>query len=277
MTTCAAAGVHCATPVSFSGGGYAVTGGSGAYGRRKLARSRRQPIRKTEPRPIDKFALVGTLRFHLKGSRVAKPTTRVAHWFASSLGMLTKQIEKYDMIEFLERVSRFLSETRLRNILLVEIDYDRVYEDRSPDDLQNAVLATKRYISQSRGKGNKFLISALGKTDRDPRKDLHLTVEVQYYRKHGFGKPGVEVKITGIPSVLLPHKKETKLRYQARQSDLAGRLNNPRKRAGFRRECENTMALVLRDYEVHLKGVFETEKVERSDPIVEKNVVSGRA
>jgi hypothetical protein len=190
--------------------------------------------------------------------------------------MLTKQVEKYDMAEFLERASRFLSETRLRNILLVEIDYDRVYEDRSPDDLQNAIQATKRYISQNRGRGNKVLISALGKTDRDPRKDLHLTVEIQYYRKHGFGKPGVEVRITGIPSVLLPRKKETKLQYEARQTNLAARLSSTRKRAGLRKECENTMALVLRDYEVHLKGAFEIDRVDRADTIVEKNVVPGR-
>jgi hypothetical protein len=190
--------------------------------------------------------------------------------------MLTKQVEKYDMAEFLERASRFLSETRLRNILLVDVDYNRVYEDRSPDDLQNAILATKRYISQNRGRGNKVLISALGKTDRDPRKDLHLTVEMQYYRKHGFGKPGVEVRITGVPSVLLPHKKETKLQYQVRQTNLAARLSRARKRAGFRKECENTMALVLRDYEVHLRGAFEIDRLERADTTVVRNVVSGR-
>jgi hypothetical protein len=207
---------------------------------------------------------------------VAKPATGVAQWFASSLGMLTKQIEKYDMAELLERASRFLSETRLRNILLVEIDYDRVYEDRSPDDLQNAILVTSRYISQNRGRGNKVLVSALGKTDRDHRKDLHLTVEIQYYRKHGFGKPGVEVRVTGIPSVLLPRKKETKLQCEARQTNLAARLSSARKWAGLRKECENTMALVLRDYEVHLKGVFEIDRLERADMIVVKNVVSGR-
>jgi hypothetical protein len=217
------------------------------------------------------------LRVHLKGSRVSTPTTPVAHWFASSLGMLSKQIEKYDMAEFLERASRFLSETRLRNVLLVDVDYDRVYEDRSPDDLKTAVLATKRYVSQNKGEGNKILISALGKTDRDPRKDLHLTVEVQYYRKHGLGKPGVEVKITGIPSVLLPHKKETKRQYEARQTNLAARLGSARKRAGFRRECENTMALVLRDYEVHLKEAFDTDRVERVDTMFEKNVVHALA
>ncbi len=274
MTVCAAGGMHCASAVSV---GYAGSGGSGAYHlKSKLPRSRRPPVKRAEPRPIDRFALIGTLRVHLKGGRVTEPTTGVARWFASSIGILTKQVEKYDMAEFLERASRFLTETRLRNILLVEIDYDRVYEDRSPDDLQNAIQATKRYISQNRGRGNKVLISALGKTDRDPRKDLHLTVEIQYYRKHGFGKPGVEVRITGIPSVLLPHKKETKLQYQARQTNLAARLSSARKRAGFRKECENTMALVLRDYEVHLKGAFEVDGLERADTTVVKNVVSGR-
>ncbi len=112
-------------------------------------------MKRAEPRPIDRFALLGTLSVHLKGGRVTEPTTGVARWFASSLGMLTKQVEKYDMAEFLERASRFLMETRLRNILLVEIDYDRVFEDRSPNDLQNAIQATKRYISQNGGRGNK--------------------------------------------------------------------------------------------------------------------------
>jgi hypothetical protein len=275
MTGCAAGGMHCASAVSI--GGFASSGGSGAYGgRKKLPKSRRPPIPGPEPRPIEKFALIGTLRVHLKDSRVSTPTTAVAHWFASSLGMLTKQIEKYDMSEFLEKASRFLSETRLRNVLLVDIDYDRVYEDKSPDDLKNAILATKRYISQNKGGGNKVLISALGKTDRDPKKDLHLTVEMQYYRKHGLGKPGLEVKITGIPSVLLPRKKETKRQYEARQANLATRLGGGRRRAGFRKECENTMALVLRDYEVHLKGAFETDNVERMDTILEKNIVPGR-
>lgn len=275
MTGCAAAGMHCAGAVSVSG--FAGSGGSGAYHRRsKLPRSRRPPVKRAEPRPIDRFALIGTLRVNLKGSRVAKPTTGVAHWFASSLGMLTKQVEKYDLVEFLERAFRFLRETRLRNILLVDIDYDRVFEDRSADDLENAILVTKRYISQNKGRGNKVLISALGKTDRDPKKDLHLTVEIQYYRKHGFGKPGVEVRIIGIPSVLLPRKKETKLQYQARQTNLAARLTGARKRAGLRKECENTMALVLRDYEVHLRGAFEIDRVDRVDTIVEKNVVPGR-
>jgi hypothetical protein len=36
------------------------------------------------------------------------------------------------------------------------------------------------------------------------------------------------------------------------------------------------MALVLRDYEVYLKGVFEIDRVERVDTIVEKDFVSGR-
>jgi len=76
--------------------------------------------------------------------------------------------------------------------------------------------------------------------------------------------------------VLLPHKKETKLQYKARQTNLAARLSGAHKRAGFRKECENTMALVLRDYEVHLKGAFEIDRMDRVDTMVEKNIVSGR-
>ena len=81
--------------------------------------------------------------------------------------------------------------------------------------------------------------------------------------KHGFGKPGVEVKITGIPSALLRRKKETKLQYEARQSDLAARLDDARKRAGFRKGCEKTLELVLKDYEGHLGDVLDIERVER--------------
>src|SRR5438093_10709388 len=101
MTVCAAGGMHCASAVSV---GYAGSGGSGAYHlKSKLPRSRRPPVKRAEPRPIDRFALIGTLRVHLKGGRVTEPTTGVARWFASSIGILTKQVEKYDMAEFLER------------------------------------------------------------------------------------------------------------------------------------------------------------------------------
>jgi len=39
---------------------------------------------------------------------------------------------------------------------------------------------------------------------------------------------------------------------------------------------QNSMALVLRDYEVHLKGAFEIDRMDRVDTMVEKNIVSGR-
>ncbi len=90
------------------------------------------------------LATVGTLHVHLKGGSVDVPDEGVAGWFATSFGVFRKQTERYGVREFLEKYSRFLSDTTLRNMLLIEIDYTTVYYDKTqanPDDLGTAVKA----------------------------------------------------------------------------------------------------------------------------------------
>ena len=240
-------------------------GGSGAYGRRKLPRSRRQ-LRSKEYRPIEVFTLSGGVGLSLRKSLVEKPDEGIAHWLASGLGMFAKQTENYGIEEFVEKFFRFLRETRLQKILLIEIDYSPVYKDkknRYHDDLDEAIVAVREYFAKHGGIGNKVLISALGKTKIDPVKDLHLTVEGHYSKKHGFGKPAIELRVTAIPSILLPRRKETKLAYADRQRILAGRINGSRRLAGFRGGCEKTFGIVLRDYESHLERIFDVDKIEK--------------
>ncbi len=223
-------------------------------------------MKQREYTPIEVFTLSGSLGLRLKGGLVERPGEGVAHWLASGLGIFSKQVEKYSVGEFLERFFRFLRETRLQNILLVEVDYNPVYKDKTnktKDDLDDAIITARKHLSDRDRAENKVLVSALGKTKMDPMKDLHLTVEGQYYRKHGFGKPGIEVRVTGIPSVLLPRRKETKVDYKARQAGLARRLNDTRKLARFRKGCEKTFGIVLRDYAAHLEGVFDADTTEK--------------
>ena len=263
--------VDCGAPPAHCGGAgvgvYAVSGvaWSGSYGRGKLPRSRR-PIRLRKYDPIQPFTLSGRVEVRLKKSVVESPAEGVAHWLSSGLGLLVKQVERYSVAEFLEKFFGFLRETQLQNILLIEADYRPVYKDKaskSKDDLDDAITEARRYLSDSNGNGNKIIISALGKTKFEPMKDLHLTVEGQYYRSHGFGKPGIELQVIGIPSALLPRKKETKINYKARQAELARRINSTRKLDGFRKGCEKTFGIVLRDYEAHLRGIFDVDETEK--------------
>jgi hypothetical protein len=263
MTNCSAPGAHCAGGVGFSGG---VTSGvytSGGGHRRKVPRSRRY-VKPKQYEPIDPFALTGRLAFHLKGNQVEQPHEGLAQWFSSRFGMLSKQVEKYSLEEFLEKFSRFLKETLLENILAIEIDYYSVYKDRkdkSLNDLDNAIAAARDYVSHHKN-ANKILISALGKTKLEPRKDLHLTIESQYYRKHGSGKPGMELYLTGIPSILLPRKKETNYEYKTREIELSKNLSKPRKRKDFMKGSERTLEIVMKDYVNHVKKFFDVDSVE---------------
>ena len=231
MTDCSAPGAHCPV-VGGSGSVFAgVWWGAGGYRRSKLPGSRRQAVRKIYE-PIRLFSLSGRLSIFLEGGHVQKPRNGAAHWFASGLGIFSKQIEKYGVDEYLDAFRKFLVETRLQHILLIEVDYDSVYEDRKNkriNDIDEAIDVAKRYAARRDGEGNKVLISALGKTKLEPRRDLHVTVEGQYNRRHGFGKRGIEIVVTGIPSILLPQKKEPKFEYKTRQMSLASRIANPPK------------------------------------------------
>jgi hypothetical protein len=248
-------------------GGYAVSGvawGS-SRGRTKLPRNRR-PLRSKQYRPVEVFTLSGGIGIRLEEGAVERPAEGIAHWLAAGLGIFAKQVERYSIEEFLERFFQFLKETRLQKILLIEIDYNAVYKDKRDtynDDLEQAIISARQYLAKDDRVGNKVLISALGKTKIDPMKDLHLTVEGQYYQKHGFGKPAIQVRVTGIPSALLPRRKETKLQFTARQAILARRIHSPRKLASFRKGCEKTFGIVLTDYEGHLERVFDVDKTEK--------------
>jgi hypothetical protein len=265
LVECGAPGAHCGG-AGFQGGTLSGVGWSGGGGRRKLPRSRRQH-KSRDFEPISPFTLSGRVAFHLKGSRIDRPDEGVAHWFASKLGMLSKQEEKYSIEEFLEKFSRFLAETYLQNILGIEMDYHTVYKDKektTTNDLHDSIAEARDYISHHRDV-NKVVVSALGRTKIEPRKDLHLTVEGQYYRRHGFGKPGIELRVTALPSALLPHKKETTYEYKARQAELARTLAKARKRDRFHKGCEKTLEIILRDYGTHMKNIFDIDNVEISN------------
>ena len=266
MTSCAGPGAHCGSGVGVYGGvgGFASSdGGRRSSGR--IAASMRARQRR-EPKPVDKFSLFGMLGIHLKGGHLEAPGEGAAHWFATGLGMFAKQTEQYSIGDFFERFARFLRETRLQNILLIEVDYEPVYQDKNNKplkDIEDAIRVARQYVIRQNGKGNKILISALGRTQTDPKKDLHLTVEGQYNRKHGSGKPGLEVKVTGIPSLFLQRRKETTLAYKARQNNMSRRIDSSQKRKRFRNACEKTFKLVLDDYQHHLNGLFDIENVDK--------------
>ncbi len=210
------------------------------------------------------LAAVGRLEVHLRGGSVDAPDEGVAAWFADSFGMFRKQTERYSVREFLEKYSKFLSETSLRNILLIEIDYTMVYYDRkqeNPDDLDLATRAAYEYLIQHMTDSTKIVISAIGKTNIGLRDDLQLQVEAQFYRKHGFGKPGVEIDIVGIPSALVKQDKETKQDYDIRLKHLTQELEDSTRDAAIRTGHEETMKTILADYEQHLAALFDIDKV----------------
>ena len=263
--------VECGAPAAHCGGagigGYAVSGVAwrSSYSRTKLPRNRRPIVSKTH-RPVEIFTLSGSIGLTLSRSLVERPTEGVAHWLASGLGIFAKQVEKYSIEDFVKKFFQFLKETRLQKVLLVELDYKSIYKDKKDrynDDLEEALVAVRQYLAKHEKGGNKILVSALGKTKIDPMKDLHLTVEGQYYEKHGFGKPAIEVRITAIPSILLPRRKESKLDYATRQSILANRIHGARNLNSFRRGCEKTLGIVVKDYETHLRRNFDVDNAEK--------------
>ncbi len=213
----------------------------------------------------DSMATMGKLDIHLKGASVDSPTEGVAGWFASNFGMFRKQIEGYSVREFLEKYSKFLSDTSLRNILFIEIDYTLVYADKKnerPDDLNLAIGAAFEYVSQHISGSNKVVVSAVGRTNRGPREDLELSVEAQFYQRHGFGKPTIEIRAIGIPSTFVKQEKETKLEYENRLKHLTQELEDYLKRDEFRDAHKQEMKLVVADYRQHLAGLFEIDRLE---------------
>ncbi len=210
----------------------------------------------------DGIATIGKLEIQLSGGTVDTPTEGLAAWFSSSFGIFRKQTEKYGVGEFLEKFSRFLAETSLRNIMFLEIDYTMVYADKrneNPDDLELAVRSALEYILQHVTDSNKVVLSAVGKTNMGLRDDLQLSVEAQFYRRHGFGKPAVEITVVGIPSAFLKQEKETKQEYETRLEQLTQELEDRSRRQKVRRAREETMKHVVADYEQHLAELFEID------------------
>lgn len=210
------------------------------------------------------MATVGKLEVHLKGGTVEAPDEGVAGWFANSFGMFKKQTESYSVREFLEKYSRFLSDTALRNILLIEIDYTMVYSDKkneNPDDLEAGIRSAYEYLIQHvTDSSNKIVLSTVGKTNMGLRDDLQLSVEAQFYRRHGFGKPAIEIEVVGIPSAFVKQDKETKLEYETRLRQMTQELEDDNRRREVRKAHEEAMKIIIADYEQHLAGLFEAER-----------------
>ncbi len=163
--------------------------------------------------------------------------------------MFAKQTERYSIKEFLKRYSGFLSETGQRNVLLVEIDYEEVYVDRDnkdPDDLDDALGKAYEHLSR-KGEGNKVLVSTFGRTNNGLKNDLELTVEAQYNRKHGEGKPSIEVRVLGIPSVFATQPGETNREYKVRMRRVFGEVQRDVEKEKFAMKYENTAKFLLRD------------------------------
>ena len=246
MTSCTSPTVHCPPPVVFVEPAFPVFSVPNASAK-------------------DSMATMSKLDIHLKGASVDSPTEGVAGWFASNFGMFRKQIEGYSVREFLEKYSKFLSDTSLRNILFIEIDYTLVYADKKnerPDDLNLAIGAAFEYVSQHISGSNKVVVSAVGRTNKGPREDLELSVEAQFYQRHGFGKPAIEIKAIGIPSTFVKQDKETKLEYENRLKHLTQELEDYLKRDEFRDAHKEAMKLVVDDYGRHLAGLFKIDRLE---------------
>ncbi len=210
-------------------------------------------------------SVVGRIDIYLSGSRIETPHQGAAGWLAKNLSLFTKQTERYTIKDFLKRYSMFLSDAGLRNVLLLEIDYEQVHADRDnkdPDDLDDALNKAYEYISH-KDRFNKALLSTYGRTRNGLRSGLDVTVEGQYNRRHGEGKPSVEVRVLGIPSVLIRQADEQDQQYRARMKRLSLELRSDAGKKRFARKYENSAKILLRYYERLLKKVFNVSETTR--------------
>ena len=204
-------------------------------------------------------SIAGRIDIYLNKSLRETPRRGTAGWLAKNLGLFSKQTEKYTTKEFLNKYSKFLIEASQRNVLLVEIDYEAVYSDRDNkdrDDLDDALAEAYKFINQG-GRGTKVLVSTIGKTNTGLEKDLEVTVETQYYRKHGEGKPSIEVRVLGIPSIQVRQRGEEEPEYRARMKRLSRELQSDVKRRKFARKYENAARVLIRDHERRLRKAFD--------------------
>jgi hypothetical protein len=70
----------------------------------------------------------------------------------------------------------------------------------------------------------------------------------QYNRKHGHGKPAIEIRILGIPSILVKKPQEEDRDYKASTKRLFHELGNVGKEK-FAKRYENTAKILIRNYE----------------------------
>lgn len=209
-------------------------------------------------------SVTGRIDIYLKQGRTETPSRGAAAWFADSLGLFTKQVERYSVREFLKRYAKFLSSIRQRHVLLVDIDYEDVSAEdanQGPDNLDNLLARVYDFLA-SRGEGNKVLFSTFGRTSHGLKDDLEITMEAQYNRKHGHGKPAIEIRILAIPSILVKKPREADTDYEARTKKLFLGVSDVGK-AKFARRYENTAKVVFREYEHQLYKFFEVAKSTR--------------
>jgi len=209
-------------------------------------------------------SVTGRIDIFLKRGSAETPDRGPAGWFADNLGLFTKQTEQYSVKEFLGRYARFLHEIHHRIVFLAEIDYEEVYLGRpkkGSDELDDAVAQAYEYFA-SHMESNKVLFSTFGRTNRGSKDDLEITIEAQYNRKHGDGKPGIEIRVLGIPSVLVKKPQEGNDDYQARTKRLFREQSDFRKER-FSKGYENTAKVLLRDYERRLYKFFDVARTTR--------------
>ena len=209
-------------------------------------------------------AFTGRIDIYLRNGRKETPNSGAAAWFADNLGLFAKQTERYSAKEFLKRYAKFLDGTHHRTVLLTEIDYEEVYLGKTNEGANNLddALARASQNLVSPGVGNKVLISTFGKTRSSPKDDLTITLEAQYNGKHGHGKPGIEVRILGIPSVLAKNPREADDEHRARMNRLFRDLSDLKKEK-FAMRYENAAKVLLRDYERQLCKFFDVAKSTR--------------
>jgi hypothetical protein len=90
---------------------------------------------------------------------------------------------------------------------------------------------------------------------------LNITLEAQYNRKHGHGKPAIEVRILGIPSILVKKPREADKDYRARTKRLGEQSDLGKEKFAMR--YENAAKVLLRDYEHQLYKFFDVAKSTR--------------
>ncbi len=210
-------------------------------------------------------SILGRIDIHLRGRRIEAPREGTAGWLAKNLLLFSKSTEKYSVEEFLRQYSRFLSVIGHKDTLLLEIDYEPVYadsENKDTDDLREALAAAYHYLARHRN-ANKILISTFSRSRRELRDDIDLSIEAQYYRKHGQGKPSIEIRVLGIPSLLARQHLESPQRYRARIKKLFRELRNNVQKEKFAKKYENMIKVKLRDYERFLRGNFDVERTIR--------------